>query len=266
MIIRVIMAIVLGAAALAALWFLPPQGIEVLVLLAAAGGLVEFQRLFLADRWERWGAIAAGIASAAVMLLSPAEGDAALMVLALALFLLAFLFVSRSASLTGVADRLALAMLGVVYLGIAFPFWGWLGRLDEGRALLFLAIVPACLCDTAGFLAGKAFGKHLFAPRISPKKTIEGFVGALAGSLAGTFLVRWVLLPHLSIAEAAGFALLIWLSSPLGDLIESMFKRSAGVKDSGTIIPGHGGILDRLDALVFTGPAAYAYAKYVMGM
>jgi phosphatidate cytidylyltransferase len=263
---RVITAIVLGVAALAALWFLPAWGILILILAATAGGLVELFQMLLSDPWERWGAVAAGLATAIAMLFAPAGGDAVVMLLVLELFLLAFLFAHRALMLRGMAQRLALAIFGVIYVGLALPFWGWLFRLDMGRELLLLALVPACLCDTFGFLAGKAFGRHPLAPRVSPKKTIEGLGGALAGSVAGTLLVRWVLIPQVTLVEAAGLALLIWVSSPLGDLVESMLKRSSGVKDSGTLIPGHGGLLDRLDALIFTGPAAYAYAKYVLGM
>ena len=132
------------------------------------------------------------------------------------------------------------------------------------RWVLLLAMVPACLCDVFGLIAGKCVGRHKLAPMVSPNKTVEGLIGALAGSMLGAFAVRYAILPELSALAVAGLAVVIWISSPFGDLVESLMKRSCGVKDSGAIIPGHGGVLDRLDALVFTGPAAYAYVKYVI--
>ena len=264
--IRVITAIVLGAAVLAAVWWLPAWGFNLLVLAAALAGLVEFGRIFLADPVERCGMIAGGGAVAATMIFCRAGAEAAIVVLAGVLFGLALLFMKRARALPGVAERWALAMLGVLYLGVAFSFWAPLRGAAMGRELVLLALVPACLCDTFAYLFGKAFGKRKFAPMVSPNKTMAGFGGALVGSLAGTFAVRWLLVPHMPWASAAAFAAVVWIVSPFGDLVESMLKRSAGVKDSGTLIPGHGGILDRLDALIFTGPAAYAFAWLVWGL
>jgi phosphatidate cytidylyltransferase len=264
--VRVLTAIVLGAAVLAAIWWLPSWGIIALVLLAAAVGLVEYGRMFLADPVERWAAVLAGLAAAVVMVLFPAMPEAVLLVLVLDLFLLAQIFMGRAEDLSGSAGRLAAAIMGIVYLGIAFPYWSLIERLSQGKELVLLALVPACLCDIFAYAAGKGFGRHRMASRISPNKTMEGLIGALAGSLAGTFFIRWLVLPDLPAHHAAVLSLLIWITSPFGDLVESFFKRSSGVKDSGAIIPGHGGVLDRLDALVFTGPAAFAYYKYVMNV
>lgn len=262
--VRVISAIVLGLAVLAVVWFLPSWGVSALVLIAALLGLFEFSRMFLADGVERRATVIAGLAVAIAMVLFRPDALPVLLILALALFVLSLIFMRRAEQLEGSAGRLACAMLGVVYLGVCFPFWYWIEGFEMGRAVLLLAIVPACLCDTFALAAGKAFGRHRMAPRVSPNKTIEGFFGALVGSFAGVFLMRWILMPSLTIQHAALLAIVIWIVSPFGDLVESYFKRSSGVKDSGAIIPGHGGVLDRLDALVFTGPAVYAYVKYVI--
>ncbi len=99
---------------------------------------------------------------------------------------------------------------------------------------------------------------------VSPNKTLEGYAGALLGSALGTGIVFAWGLQEYAVVHAVAIALLIWIVAPMGDLIESMLKRSFGVKDSGTLLKGHGGILDRLDALIFSGPVVYAYAKYLM--
>jgi phosphatidate cytidylyltransferase len=200
------------------------------------------------------------------MIFFPAMPEVVLLVLVLDLFVLAQIFMGRADELSGSAGRLAAATMGVVYLGIAFPYWSFIERLPHGKELVLLALVPACLCDIFAYAAGKSFGRHKMASRISPNKTMEGLAGALAGSLFGTFFVKWLVLPDLPVQHAVVLSLLIWITSPFGDLVESFLKRSSGVKDSGSIVPGHGGVLDRLDALIFTGPAAFAYYKYVMNI
>jgi phosphatidate cytidylyltransferase len=116
--------------------------------------------------------------------------------------------------------------------------------------------------DTFAYFSGLAFGKHKLYERISPKKSWEGAVGGVAGALVGAFLVRSFALPQLGVAAALAVALGGSVLGPLGDLSESMAKRAAGVKDSGRSIPGHGGVLDRIDALLFVAPWVYACALY----
>lgn len=264
--VRTVTAIVLGFGIVAAVWWLSPPAFGALAFITAVAGLFEYGRMFFADRVERWATVAAGTILAATMGFHPDGAEAAAVALALLLFALALLFMWRTKELPGVADRLALAVLGVLYLGFAFSFWTWLRLLPLGKELVLLALAPACLCDTFAYLAGKAIGRHRFAPMVSPNKTMEGFGGALVGSLVGVFLVRWILLPELDWSLALALAMIVWITSSMGDLVESMFKRSRGVKDSGVIIPGHGGVLDRLDALIFTGPAAYVFARYAIGV
>jgi phosphatidate cytidylyltransferase len=190
--------------------------------------------------------------------------DVIVPVVGIIVFLACLFFMWRTSELSGVAQRIGLAVFAIMYLGFAFPMWGVIRLLPNGASLVLLALVPATLCDTFAFLAGKIFGRHKFAPSVSPNKTMEGFVGALLGSLMGTFVIKFLLLPELAAVHVVAISFIVWITSPFGDLIESMLKRSCGVKDSGTIIPGHGGVLDRLDALIFTGPAAYLYIRYVI--
>jgi phosphatidate cytidylyltransferase len=119
--------------------------------------------------------------------------------------------------------------------------------------------------DTAAYFVGSTFGRHRLAPRVSPKKSWEGAAGNLAGNLLGAWFMKATVCPEWSLLYAAGMALLLGVAGQLGDLVESTWKRSAGVKDSnvGVSIPGHGGILDRVDSLVFAAPLMYAYLVYV---
>src|SRR5256885_15888037 len=131
------------------------------------------------------------------------------------------------------------------------------GLAQEGPRLLLFALVIIWVGDTVAYFAGRAVGKHPFAPQLSPKKTWEGSVASLAGSvLVGLAFTRWLNAPpvHLLAMAAAGN-----VAGQVGDLLESAYKRSAGVKDSGGMLPGHGGILDRIDALILAIPVVWYY-------
>lgn len=140
-------------------------------------------------------------------------------------------------------------------------------RLRFGVAWVILAFVVTWANDTFAYFAGHALGRHKMAPRISPKKTWEGFAGGAVGSIVGALVTRLVF-PELGAALSVGMAVLLGAGGavlgPLGDLSESALKRAAGVKDSGKIIPGHGGLLDRIDALLFVSPWVYAVATFLV--
>lgn len=152
----------------------------------------------------------------------------------------------------------------VVAFGIFYVVW-LLGHLilirqfAEGPFLIFLLFLVTWANDTAAYYVGSFWGRHHMAPRISPRKTWEGAVGGLVGSVAASFACRCWFLESLSWSDALSIGLLVGIAAPLGDLCESILKRSAGVKDSGGLIPGHGGVLDRVDSLIFTAPVIYYY-------
>lgn len=130
-------------------------------------------------------------------------------------------------------------------------------NIDDGFILIILVVGLTFLSDTGGYLGGKYFGKHLLAPAISPKKTWEGAAGGLLASLLTALLAHVVFQIQTSVFPLLVIACVVQVVGMIGDLAESQLKRSAGVKDTGTLFPGHGGALDRLDSLVFSGPAAY---------
>jgi len=126
-----------------------------------------------------------------------------------------------------------------------------------GPALLLFALVIIWVSDTVAYFVGRSIGKHAFAPLLSPKKTWEGAIGGFLGSLAVALVfARWVNVP---LAHLLGMAAAGNVAGQVGDLLESAYKRSAGVKDSGSILPGHGGILDRIDALILAIPVVCYY-------
>ena len=159
---------------------------------------------------------------------------------------------------TGLLDT-AVVAFGVFYVAWLLGHLILLRRLDDGIYLIFFLFLVTWANDTAAYYLGTLWGRHPMAPRLSPRKTWEGVVGGLLGSVAAAFACRVWFLESLSAADALLIGLLVGIAAPLGDLCESVLKRSAGVKDSGVLIPGHGGILDRVDSLIFTTPVFYYY-------
>lgn len=262
--IRVITAIVLGIIAVAAIWWLPTFLFEWIVVAAIVGSMYEYSRMMLADRVEAYFTTAVGSLVAIFAVFYMQESVELIYVLVSAFFVLALFFMWRTKELPAVANRLGVASMSLIYLAIGLSLWSWLRNLPLGREWVLLAVAPSCLCDTFAYLTGKTIGRRKLAPKVSPNKTVEGFIGALAGSLIGAFAVYWLVLRFIDWWHPLIIAIVVWFLSPLGDLVESMMKRSAGVKDSGVIIPGHGGLLDRIDALTFTGPFMFIYVKYIL--
>ena len=153
-------------------------------------------------------------------------------------------------------------LFGILYLGLTL-LPALRIRYEFGAApglewmLILLAVVWTG--DTAAMLAGKAFGRTLFSPRISPKKTNEGAIAGLLGGLAAAFILQRFLFPDLPRAHVLASSLLMGVFAQLGDLAESLLKRAAETKDSSRLIPGHGGVLDRVDSLLFAFPVLYIY-------
>ena len=135
-------------------------------------------------------------------------------------------------------------------------------HLQLGSALVWMMFLGTWASDTFAYFVGTAFGSHRLAPSISPKKSVEGFLGGVLGTVATTSLVGNLIF-HFPAIEMAVFGFGIAIAATIGDLVESVIKRFAGMKDSGDIIPGHGGVLDRFDSLLFTAPAAYYFFIYI---
>ena len=136
-------------------------------------------------------------------------------------------------------------------------------QFDMGTALVWTLFICTWSSDTFAYFVGSIFGSHKLAPRISPNKTIEGFLGSIVGTTAAAIIVGSLVFnfPLLQMAEAG---ILLSIAATLGDLVESVIKRFARIKDSGFLIPGHGGILDRFDSIFFTAPIFYYFAVVML--
>ena len=162
--------------------------------------------------------------------------------------------------------RTAHVVTGCLYGGLGLGPIAALRVGPEGLQWVISALVITWANDTCAYFAGRLFGRHKLHPAVSPNKTWEGFAGGAVGSVGGMFIARWVAFPALTSVDCVALGLLGAVLGPLGDLCESLLKRAHGVKDSGTLIPGHGGLLDRVDALLFNAPAVYLYVVAVRGL
>lgn len=161
----------------------------------------------------------------------------------------------------------AMAM-GMAPLYVSAPLtWLAIVRRDvpngDGPSYVVMTIMFAWFSDTGGYFAGRFLGKHKLYEAVSPKKTVEGAIGGLAGSAIGATLAHFWFLPSIPLAHALPLSIVAGALGQAGDLGESLIKRATGVKDSGQIVPGHGGILDRVDALLLTSTVVYLYTLFV---
>jgi len=165
----------------------------------------------------------------------------------------------------GAVHEAASSVMGVLYAGALPACLLHLRALNNGCEWVVLTMMITWGSDTAAYFSGRAFGRTKLYAAISPGKTVEGAVGGLVGSV-GFSLGAWLpFFPELGALHAVIVAVLGGALGQAGDLVESMIKRSVGAKDSGKLLPGHGGMLDRIDALIFAAPAVLFYARYVMG-
>jgi phosphatidate cytidylyltransferase len=183
-----------------------------------------------------------------------------LVVLVICLFFLMLYYLVSYGQIPELSRDLAVHALGLLYIPLLLGHLVWLRFLPHGEWWVLWLLTVVFTGDTAAFYTGLNLGRKKLCPEISPGKTREGTIGGLAGALlAGTVAGRW-LLPEVKIWSLAALALVLGVIGVLGDLFESMLKRQARVKDAGDLLPGHGGMLDRLDSLLFAAPAV-VYAR-----
>ena len=257
--VRLLSGLVLAVTAVAAILFLPPLALRVLAVVVALAA--SFEYIAIARRMNvapsPW--IAAVLVVAACWWMSM-PGQAAmgmLVIAALGLLLVDVLFVGKS------LPDASVALVAPVYLGVPLGTLVAVHALG-GRESVLLLILTVVISDSAQYYSGRAFGRHPLAPTISPKKTIEGAIGGVVfGTLAMVVGGAWVF-PFARTPMLLAMGVSIVLLGIAGDLFESRLKRIAGMKDSSTLIPGHGGVLDRIDALLFASPAFYLFLNVMM--
>ena len=161
--------------------------------------------------------------------------------------------------------RVAHLVTGFIYGSVGLIATCALRQMPQGLMWVISALVITWANDTSAYFAGRFLGRHKLYPAVSPNKTWEGFVGGLVGSVGGMFVSR-LLFPVFTPMDCLFLGIFGGILGPIGDLCESMLKRAYGVKDSGRAIPGHGGVLDRIDALLFNAPLVFVYLNFIRGL
>jgi len=257
---RVLSGIVLIAIAVGVVWFAPPLLFFLVGFLIAVLAVNELVALARASRLEV-SSIGAGFATALVVGSSGIAGalDVGMMT---ALVAVAASSIGAWRGGPDVLASVSASLFPSLYIGL--PIAALVGiRALGGPSVLFLLMLTVIVSDTSQYYTGRLFGRRPLAPAVSPKKTVEGAVGGLVVGTAVFTVVGIWWLPAMPLAFRILLGLTLVALGITGDLFESMLKRSAGVKDSSTLIPGHGGILDRIDALLFAAPVYYIVLKYV---
>ncbi len=246
--------------------YLPPSAFFILILAAGLLATGEFYRLhFRAEHGTV--PIPFGLGATALLLTSVqwpgliSEQTALLLTVVGSLLLPLF---SRRDASRALTDSTVPAF-GVLYVGFTLGHLLRTRALDGGEFLVFFVVLTTWAGDTGAYYVGTLFGRRKLTPTISPNKTVEGLIGGLACSVLTAFAARAWFLPSFTTVDCVALGLLLAVVGLAGDLAESAMKRSAGVKDSGGLLPGHGGMLDRLDSLLFTAPAFYYYVTLVKG-
>jgi phosphatidate cytidylyltransferase len=262
--------------------------LALVLALLAAGGALELYRMARVRGIEPFDALGAALAAVFVLLAQAAPGaraELSWLLLIAATLLFAALAIFRRGVARQPFGAIATTVLGAVFVGGAMAYgmalrnlgsdWTWGGASDAlasatgGAILLATPLALTWFGDTFAYFGGRAWGKRKLIPAVSPGKTVAGALSSLAGTVLIGALYAWLIFGvwlgvPLSLVAGAVLGLLVSITAQIGDLAESLLKREAGVKDSGHLLPGHGGILDRFDALLFTLPVTYWYLRIVL--
>jgi len=251
-----------------AIWFGDPwPWFSLLIAAAALAGTYEFYHMANFDRREPL--IYLGLLWTLALVLSPHyRSPDVLPIVITATMLVSLICLLRRPSRERVFHNWAWTIVGALYVGWMLSYWLSLRGLEDGRNWVYLAMLTTFANDTGAFFIGRARGKHRLAPAISAAKTWEGAIGGLICAILAAIVIAMVL----NLISPFTFkywqiillGFLIGLFAQLGDLVESLLKRNMGVKESGNLLPGHGGILDRFDSLIFVGAVVYYYVIWVV--
>jgi phosphatidate cytidylyltransferase len=267
---RVVTAAVGVPLIILAIWFGDPW-ITLFIAAAALAGTYEFYHIANFDRREPL--LYVGLLWTLALVLSPHYRNPYLLpIVVTAAILVSLICLLLRPSREKAFHQWAWTMVGALYVGWMLSYWLNLRGLEDGRNWVYLAMLTTFANDTGAYFIGKARGKHKLAPAVSPAKTWEGAIGGLASAIVAAIVIAMVL-KLISVNLGAPFAFTYWqiiilgflagLFAQLGDLVESLLKRNMGVKESGNLLPGHGGVLDRFDSLIFVGAVVYYYVLWV---
>lgn len=239
-----------------------PFILTLLVMAVSYLGLKEYYRLTLpgSNDIEKF----IGILSGIIIILISVYGDsnAHYIFIVIILLIISVIYMIISKDLSKIASKIGIMLFGIFYIGFLLSHISMIRIIEDGLKWILFLIITVWSADIFALLFGSFWGRHKLYPKISPNKTYEGLLGALIGPLISGTIYSWFFFPNLDKIKCIGLSIGIGFFAQLGDFTESMIKRGANVKDSGNLIPGHGGMLDRLDSFLFSSPFLYYFIIY----
>ncbi len=260
---RIVSSLILIPILIAVIWYGEPW-LSIVAALFAGLGAWEFCRLGKSAGWSPFLPLA--ILLVVLFIVAAHSDDGRVMPLMVsAAVLLPLLWMIRHPAPGKAFPNAIWTIGGAFYLGWTMSHFVLLRDMSEGRHWVFLALFGTFASDTFSYFVGRAFGKHLMAPTISPKKTWEGAIGGVGGAAGAVVLLAVITgLNEIGYLKIVPLGFLISFFAQAGDLAESVLKRNAEAKDAGSLIPGHGGVLDRLDSIVFTIVLVYYWVIWIV--
>jgi len=241
----------------------PPAVLILLVLLATFFGLREFYTLALPQSKEIERFISIGLGLILSLVVTYGDATMASTFVVLLILMLSLLFMGTSENLSSTISRIGTTFFGMFYIGFLLSHVSLIRNAPDGKRWVLFLIATVWAGDISAYVSGSLWGRHKLYPKISPKKTYEGLAGAVVGSILMALAFGSFFVPYLAKGGALFLGIGLGMLGQLGDFTESMLKRSAQVKDSGSLIPGHGGMLDRLDSFLFSAPFLHYSILYL---
>jgi phosphatidate cytidylyltransferase len=264
---RVIVSVLTIPLILAACYF---GGIFFLLFILAVGLISYYEFFLLAQKKEMYPQLVTGIGAVALFIINQYRyilDVYSFLIVIVFLVMLIELFRNRGSAVFNIGATL----LGIFYIGLLLSALIGLRELyprvdnlyQRGGFIIISVFASIWICDSAAYYIGTPFGRHKLFPRVSPKKSWEGAVSGFIFAVLAFIAAKYIVLDFLSLSNAIALGVIVGIAGQLGDLIESLLKRDAGVKDSSALIPGHGGILDRFDSILYSAPLILLYLKYI---
>jgi phosphatidate cytidylyltransferase len=262
---RWLTGLILAAVIFAIIIYCPPVVLTAVIALFAAGGIWEYSSIVFGKGFHK--EKIEGMIFAAIIPFVFLMGSSQLVLACIAFCIIAsfILFLGSVKETSFDVISVVKVIFGLMYIPFLLSHFILLRKLDQGVFWVLFVLVLAFAGDITALYIGKYFGKHKLIPLVSPGKTVEGTIGLVLGSTLACLIFGYCFFPQVPLISIAILAFVGSIIGQLGDLSESAIKRNFGFKDAGSILPGHGGLLDRMDCLVFIVPFVYYYRIYVIG-
>jgi phosphatidate cytidylyltransferase len=261
---RWLTGLILAAIIFGIIIFAAPIVLALLIALIAAGGIWEYNNIVFGKGYLKEKIEGTVFAVAIPLVIYFGETQLVLGILAFCVLATFILFLSSIKEATFDVITVAKVVFGMMYIPFLVSHFILLRSLDKGVLWVFFALVLAFAGDITALYVGKYFGKHKLMPIISPGKTVEGTIGLVLGSIVACLIYSYFSFPGISLVKIGILACVGSIIGQLGDLSESAIKRNYGLKDASSLLPGHGGLMDRLDCLLFIAPFVYYFKIYVI--